>query len=260
MRIHILSDLHLEHANYRNREAMPLDIEADVVVLAGDISVGSRGVLWAREAFKGTPVIYVPGNHEYYGGHLGETLGQLRKDALGSNVHVMDRDEVQLDGVRFLGATTWSDFNINGKTNRDSSMMSCKFGMSDFSLIFNDNGEIFSPEDAWQENIKSVNWLRKSLAMPFAGKTVVVTHHGCSAKSIAPRWEGNKMNGGFVSNLESLMGAEKCALWVHGHVHGSFDYEIEGTRIVVNPRGYGRRVDWESAENDDFNSRLVVEV
>jgi len=62
MRIHILSDLHLEFGDFD-----PPRTDADVVVLAGDIHVGTRGVAWARERFHPTPVL---GNHEYYSGRV----------------------------------------------------------------------------------------------------------------------------------------------------------------------------------------------
>ena len=67
MRIHLLSDLHNEFSPFT-----PEVLETDVVILAGDIDVKTRGVDWAKRAFSG-PVLYVPGNHEFYGGHLTHT-------------------------------------------------------------------------------------------------------------------------------------------------------------------------------------------
>src|SRR5690606_18931361 len=98
MRIHLLSDLHNEFELYE-----PASVNADVVVLAGDIDVGVKGIKWAREAFD-CPVLYVPGNHEFYNGHLVNTLRKMR-EASCERVRVLDRDAVTLGGVRFLGAT-----------------------------------------------------------------------------------------------------------------------------------------------------------
>lgn len=102
MRIHLLSDLHHEFSPFS-----PQVPDADVVILAGDIDVKTRGVAWAKQAFSG-PVLYVPGNHEYYGGHLSYTLQKMRM-AQDDRVRVLDRDEVIIAGVRFLGATMWTD-------------------------------------------------------------------------------------------------------------------------------------------------------
>jgi len=46
MRLHILGDLHLE---FGATEIRPVD--ADVVVLAGDIHLGREGRKWARKLF-----------------------------------------------------------------------------------------------------------------------------------------------------------------------------------------------------------------
>src|SRR5262245_10095299 len=108
MRLHIFSDLHLEFAPLE-----PPDMGADVVILAGDIHLQTRGVGWAAETFQ-RPVIYVPGNHEYYGGHFKNTLAKMRDRGGHTQVHVLDRDEVVIDGVRFLGTTLWTDFSATG--------------------------------------------------------------------------------------------------------------------------------------------------
>jgi len=61
MRLQVFSDLHLEFGRFE-----PTIINADVVVLAGDIHQGTAGVKWARQYCHDCPVIYVPGNHEFY--------------------------------------------------------------------------------------------------------------------------------------------------------------------------------------------------
>ena len=109
MKVLVLSDLHLEFAPF---EPVP-DLEFDVVVLAGDIhSPAKRAVQWAADRFRSKPVVYLLGNHEYYDGRLDTTLAEARRDAEGSNVHLLDGDELVIDGVRFLGATLWTDFAL----------------------------------------------------------------------------------------------------------------------------------------------------
>lgn len=114
MRIRVLSDLHTEIA--------PLElphVDADVVVLAGDIGVRTRGLEWARRAFPSTPVVYVAGNHEYYGAALPHLTDKLRKLADGTNVSFLEHDEAVIGGVRFLGTTLWTDFGLFGRRWRE---------------------------------------------------------------------------------------------------------------------------------------------
>ena len=104
MKIRVLSDLHLEFFDWT-----PPPVEADVVVLAGDIHAGVLGIPWARRQFPAAPVIYVPGNHEFYSARLQDVLVALRKESRRLGVHLLDGDEFLVDGVRFLGATLWTD-------------------------------------------------------------------------------------------------------------------------------------------------------
>ncbi|SFO95009.1 metallophosphoesterase family protein [Pseudomonas borbori] len=126
MRIHLLSDLHLEFSVYA-----PQVEDADVVILAGDIDVKARGVDWARQAFRGH-VLYVPGNHEFYGGHLIRTLLKMRSMA-DERVRVLDRDEVLVGDVRFLGCTMWTDYACTG--NAHLAAWHARTTMNDFRKI-----------------------------------------------------------------------------------------------------------------------------
>ena len=109
MRIHLLSDLHLEFAPFD----LPA-VDADVVVLAGDVHTGRNGLKWIRSAIPETPVIYVLGNHEFYGQTLPKLTDELQVEAEGANVHVLENDRIEIAGVTFLGATLWTDFAVNG--------------------------------------------------------------------------------------------------------------------------------------------------
>jgi predicted phosphodiesterase len=126
MKIHLLSDLHLEFENF-----VPEVSDADVTVLAGDIHLRTRGVEWAKQTFKGR-VLYVPGNHEYYGGNLGKTLVKM-SDAGDDRVRVLDCERVDLDGVRFLGATAWTDYAATGDPL--TAQMDARETMTDFRKI-----------------------------------------------------------------------------------------------------------------------------
>ncbi len=108
MKLHILSDLHTEFADFS-----PPETGADVVILAGDIGVGLGGIEWAARRFPKAPVIYVPGNHEFYGHDIGLT-DQL-KAAAPVDIHILNNDTLELERIRFLGCTLWTDFNLHGE-------------------------------------------------------------------------------------------------------------------------------------------------
>jgi predicted phosphodiesterase len=107
MKLHILSDIHIEFAPFQIPET-----DADVIITAGDIGVGLEGVLWAKEQYKNKPVIYVPGNHEYYQ-HDISLIDQLKASST-ENVRILDNEMCIIDDVRFLCATLWTDFALYG--------------------------------------------------------------------------------------------------------------------------------------------------
>lgn len=241
MRLLIYSDLHNEFEPFEpDLHACSL---ADVVVLAGDIDSGSRGIEWAVELSamaNNKPIIMVAGNHEFYGGHFDQTLVDMRAAAKGSPVHVLENDALVVGGVRFLGCSLWTDFKLHGDgTQQLQALATVGRSITDFQLIaFGNARRRLQPLDTVERHLQSRAWLEDQLNKPFGGPTVVVTHHAPSEQSIAPIYKRNKLSPAFSSNMEALMGAERVALWIHGHVHDSFDYEINGTRIVCNPRGY----------------------
>ena len=253
MKLHILSDLHLGVAGF---DAPRTD--ADVVVLAGDITRPARALAWATRFEQ--PVVYVPGNHEFYGGSLDGTVAELKRLAAGSRVRVLDDDAVVIDGVRFLGSTLWSDFNLfDSAAERAAAMAQARAFMRDFSVIRLRDGDdaLFSPEESAARFARHAAWLERQLATPHAGPTVVVTHHAPSRQSIHPRFTGSPINACFVSDAERLLRGRRAALWIHGHTHDSFDYQVEGTRVVCNSRGYAKDG---VNENAQFDPALVIDI
>jgi predicted phosphodiesterase len=252
MKLHILSDLHLAQGEF---PWPPSD--ADVAILAGDIARPAQAVAWAASLEK--PVLYVPGNHEFYGGSIEGTLATLRQLCAGTNVRLLDDSEVVLDGVRFVGSTLWTDFMLYGEPRRESAMREGQRFMKDFSLIrpAETSSTPFTPEDSAARFAMHRAFLARKLDEPFAGPTVVITHHAPSPRSIHPRFARSSLNPCFVSDVEGLMDAARARLWVHGHTHDSFDYVVNGTRVVCNPRGYAKHgVD----ENARFDPGFAVEV
>ena len=230
MKLHVLSDLHTEFSEFDSP-----DTDADVVVLAGDIGVGTAGVEWASENFADVPVIYVPGNHEYYHHDIG--IIERLKAAAADNVHVLNNDSVNLGGTRFLGTTLWTDFKFNGDGEAWFSRQTARSLIDDFRSIRNGQ-RLFTPEDSVHLHGASVDWLVTELENEFAGPTIVVSHHLPSSMSVAKRYIGDPLNPAFVSRLEGVFEKYEPDLWIHGHTHVPCDYELFGTRVVCNPRGY----------------------
>lgn len=261
MNIQIASDLHLNllQDRFPGFRAVEPAADADVLVIAGDIHHGTDAV----ELFSDwpVPVIYVHGNHEAYGSALDDTVGALRA-AGGGNMHYLENDAFVFQGVRFLGCCLWTDYQLF-PGRQEAAMQECEARLFDHRKIRTENG-VFTAEDARQLHQASRAWLATKLDERFDGPTVVVTHHAPHPGSIHMRYEGQLLNAGFISDLTPLLG--KSALWIHGHVHDSFDYTVNGTRIVTNPRGYAlnRRdaatpdqVQW---ENPAFQPALILEI
>lgn len=268
MRFLVLSDLHLEFAPPELRGGP----EFDAVILAGDIqSPGHRGIEWAGSEphFAGKPVILVPGNHEYYGAVLQVEAASMHGAAARAGVHLLDAGSVVLDDpaggrVRLLGCTLWTDFEFSEQSwpaNPDDAMREAAAFMSDYRAIEwrADGGgaRALRPQDVLERHRIDRAWLAEQLNVPFDGKTVVVSHHGPSGQSVAPRYRNDSLNGSFVSELPASF-FEVPALWVHGHTHSSLDYRQGATRVLCNPRGYRRRDG--AFENPHFDPHLVAVV
>lgn len=235
MRLHVLSDLHLE----RGSEPPPAGVSSDLVVLAGDIAAGTAGVRWAQRWAGERPVLYVTGNHEFYGHAIPELIGELRDAAAGSSVVVLENDELILDGVRFLGCTLWSDFDLDGPERRDQAMRFCERVVNDYSQIrLSGTERTLAARDTRSLHLDSRRWLAGRLERPHDGPTVVITHH---APLIRARPEAQVLRAvacAFASDVTELMGAERVALWIYGHTHRAADIEVRGTHVLSNPAGY----------------------
>lgn len=284
MKILVLSDLHLElGTSLTLPPALRADTDNacdayDVVVLAGDIhSPGHKAVHWAQRSstFGGKPVVLVPGNHEFYGRLMPAELARMKEAAAGSNVHLLDRDGVVIEGVRFLGCTLWTDFQLpvrqpSGRLEVDvgRALLEANRCMNDFRLIevlslsknrprFPEPTRLLQASDTLAMHWIDRNWLRRQLAQPFDGLTVVVTHHAPSLGSVAERYAADGVTPAFVSHLPDEFFAVP-RLWVHGHTHTGFDYLRGRCRIISNPRGY--RLRDSSFENPVFYPALVIEL
>ena len=255
-RIAIFSDLHLEFGNF-----LPPRLDADIVVLAGDIYTKGRGTLWdnAEDVF-GCPVVFVMGNHEYYGMNDRSAMIKTRAAASKKNLIFLENEETIISGIRVLGCTLWTDYRLySGNDNNlmEKDISHCLRTMNDYRKIriASDGYRRFQPKDALALHQASVAWLEHALREPFEGHTIIVTHHAPSLMSVPSHERNNPVMAAYASNLEWLVNASRASLWVHGHIHESVNYKIEGTHVVSNPRGY-----YPSDINSSFNDHLTVEI
>jgi predicted phosphodiesterase len=242
MKVFVLSDLHLEFSDF-----LPPETDADLVVLAGDINVATRGVEWANDTFKSN-VCYVMGNHEFYRGHLDRTLEKAKAKA-ASHVHVLENEAFVFRQTRFLGMTGWTDFTSSGDVS--AAMSIARQEMTDFQVIrTGSNYRRIRPDDIAERNRRSKDWLSAELAMPFMGRTVVISHHAPISEVVSQEYEGH-LTAAYCNAWHSLVGQSDG--WIFGHTHHAVDVEIGGCRIVSNPRGYPN-------EETGFDGQKIVEL
>ena len=261
VRIQLASDLHLELLRRWPHECLVTPApDADVLVLAGDIHRGLEAI--ERFAAWPVPVLYVAGNHEFYR-HDWDTLRSELKSATASTaVRFLDDDAVTIDGVRFLGSTLWTDYALPGIESTEAMATAERF-LLDHQRIQTASG-LFRARQALDDHRRSRDWLAREMSADRATPTVVITHHAPHPGSIHPRFAGSPINGGFISDLTALV--ERAELWLHGHVHDSFDYTVGRCRVVTNPRGYARNRDDAASvedlvfENPAYRPDLVIDV
>ncbi|WP_392709575.1 metallophosphoesterase [Rhizobium ruizarguesonis] len=256
MKAWIFSDLHLEVNATSPIKTIP---DADVCICAGDIFTKglTRSIKYLGEHVSPhMPVLFVPGNHEYWGSSLVEGLEEgIREADNYPDVHILHRKFVHFGGFRFAGATFWSDLNLFNSV--EMAMLHAKEGMNDFRRImlskkpFKRFSVRKSMELHWQENafIQSALWHESTLPL------VVITHHAPSILSVPREFIDDPVAPMFASRFEKHIIAYQPRLWVHGHLHNRSDYMIQRTRVICNPYGY-------ASENEtvDFDPAFVVDL
>lgn len=245
----------------------------DIAIFAGDVDRAGQAVRTATELAPAVPVIAsIGGNHEHYrtGEPIDAGLALMREQARQLSA-VQQRTVLALEddcqivdirgiGVRILGATLWTDYDLNGNQAEDSRLVARS--LNDYRFITGQDGRSFSPDEAFRRHEASTAFLRRELETPFDGPTVVITHHLPSMRSIAPRYHGRPDNAGFASNRDDLLELG-AALWVCGHTHSSHHYrDRSGTLVVCNPCGYAidRKKGLPILENAAFVPGMSVDI
>lgn len=259
----VLSDLHLECAGF----APDLDVvrACDVVVLAGDIHPGVEGMRWARASFPRKPVVYVAGNHEYFGGDWNLGLELMRSAARECDVHFLENDTVTIAGIRFLGCTLWSDFEYFGQYVLRKMMCYAEQNHPDYQEVtVSEDGHTraLSGQLTLARRRASCAWLEQELPKGDPSTTVVMTHHYPNRRSTAPVFSNDALTAAFGSHI-SLGLMLRTRLWIHGHTHWPSNYRLGDSRrqvrVVCNPRGYPYAWLSNEWENPAFDPCLLLE-
>lgn len=259
MKIKLLSDLHLEFGNFDAGEG-------DVLILAGDI-------VNVKEMTEGTPqgkyyisflekcannynkVFLVLGNHESYGGNVDKTVKKLREitDVEGSTITVLDNSVETYEGVNFIGATLWTNYDEGNA----SKMQTAKKAMTDYYVITEgDPEEPLVPSVTIKKHDETIAYLTETLPT-LEGQTVVITHHAPHPQSLSGDYVDDNLSAAYHSDLTTFIenNKESIQYWCHGHIHHTNDYNVSGVRVLSNPRGYAKY-----NENPDFNPEFEFEI
>lgn len=252
-RIQIVSDLHLEFMYYE--WDLPVT-DADLIVIAGDVGVGTKHMEWMSQQIEihKKPIIYVLGNHEFYHQDYDETILVWEKFSDSNKDFFLLHDRTAfINGVTYIGSTLWTDCE-----NQESKEKLIEKHLNDFKVI-RYHGRTLTAKDTTDMNEYAKDYIRFMLENLDHGtdKIVLVTHHAPSFKSSASLFDGSELNCAFASDMESILTGYGIDLAIHGHMHNFSDYMIGDTRVVANPKGYPRETDY---GRGPFNASFIVEV
>ncbi|MGC4014044.1 MAG: metallophosphoesterase [Luteolibacter sp.] len=254
MRIRILSDLHQEFG----LTDIP-QVEADLVVLAGDISTKLNGLERMRGFTGETPTAYLCGNHEYYGAKLPQIAEKIRVAVEGTNIRFLENDYFELHGWYIYGCTLWTDMALLGAWEDGAAEAAA--WMNDYKRVRNSSNHYrkLTPRDTRLIHQRSLERMGAFLSSHDPGKCIIATHHAPSILSLPEVKRTNPLSCAYASDLTAFIMRYQPRLWIHGHIHKSVDYRIGRTRIVSNPQGYpddpnpSFKPDWvlDLSEDDD---------
>lgn len=256
MKAWIFSDLHLEVDGSLN---LPPPPEADVCICAGDVADGGivRSIDWlAANLLPSMPVVFVPGNHEFYRAAVKEGLvaGYAAMKRL-QDFYLLDGDWVEFGDCRIVGATLWTDFKVSGVSN--SAMLEAREKLNDFRRIKLSKTPFrrFTPEESYSLHREALYNIDQFYREHSDKPTVVVSHHAPSLMSVPTQYLRDPLTPAFASDLVLQILEYRPALWVHGHIHAQFDYRVGSTRVVCNPLGYPGE-----PSRETFNPSLVIDL
>jgi predicted phosphohydrolase len=252
MKLQYCSDLHLEFPeNKALLKAKPLIPVGDILLLAGDIvpfavmEKYNDFFDYVSDNFEFT--YWIPGNHEYYYSDAAQRSGAFIEN-IRSNVFLLNNQAIFHQNVRFLFSSLWSKI-------RPAYQFQIERSMSDFHVI-KYHGYRFSVDHFNQLHSDSMNFIQPQLEQPFAGKTIVVTHHMPTFMNYPPKFKGDILNEAFAVELHDYIEQTQPHYWIYGHIHANaMDFKIGKTQLLSNQLGYVRH-----GENTHFLNDVVFEV
>ncbi|MGO8021295.1 metallophosphoesterase [Rhizobium leguminosarum] len=251
----ICSDLHTEFGDVMD---VHVPDTADVLICAGDVAAKGivPSIVWLAENLpRSLPIVFVAGNHEYWGSSVEDSIRDACEAvAKYPNIHFLENEAVELDGVLFVGGTLWTDFSLLSPDPM-LRMRFAQYALKDFRKIKWSKIPYrrFQAIHAFRKHFETRQFIEAILRNNDHMTKVVVTHHAPSAKSLAPEDLHDPQADCWASDLEALIKARKPTVWVHGHVHRRNDYTIADTRVISNPRGY-------PGEKTGFDKTFLVEL
>lgn len=252
MRLWIVSDLHMDAA-YWVPDRIP---SHHAMIIAGDVdkaAAETEQTLLMLAKWSLAPIVFVPGNHDVMGVDI-DAWDRGNEDLLDRGVFVLSSGQsIVIGGVRFVGATLWSDFGLADDVYASEAWAARH--MPEYQRVRRPDGGLIWPADTRDTHRRHRAAIEAVLATPHAGPTVVITHHAPSRQSIAGAVD--VPDAAFASDLEPMFLRHQPDLWVHGHVHQHHDYTVGNTRILANPRGYQGD---DHGEDSKFIEDFVVEV
>lgn len=252
LKVRPISDLHLEGGMHKYEF-----IGEDVLIMAGDIA--SRPELYTQFVAQVPPsveIVAVAGNHCYYGHNM-----DAHKPVLKSLGYLHNEIKVVGD-VHFICGTMWTDFRLDGISEEWFAKASAAQGITDFcdkkhGIRKNcDKDEYstrqFTVHDAQEEFFDFEKFLQWALKETEGKKRVVVTHFMPHRQSLDPKYARSTINAYFCSDMERYMGWP--GVWCAGHTHSNCDFMVGETRVLINPKGYGKE------NKHGFNPDLIFEI
>lgn len=244
MRLHVLSDIHLEFGPFQ----LP-HLDVDCLILAGDIHTKKNGVKWLKSTYGEKIAIYILGNHEFYGEKFPQIhesqnqvkgrslIKRLKDETRDSNIHILENEYLEISGYKIFGCTLWTDMALYGDV--EDGCEAARHIMTDYQCIrILPTYRKLIPYDTIARHRLSRSCLENFLQEYDPRKSIIVTHHAPSMSSLPLDRRNELISCAYVSDLEELILKYRPRLWIHGHVHNSVNYKLGETQIIANPRGY----------------------
>lgn len=227
---------------------------ADVIIVAGDFHTKTDGPAELRRIFGNRRIIYVSGNHEYYGSILRAEDERLRKACKNQGIDYLQCDAVEIDGINIIGCTFWTDFRLFGEVESCRAEAEVARYLNDYRVIYSKNRLPITTAETLELHRQHKAWLIDQFEVYRGKPLVVVTHHGPSKKCVHPDYTKNLASAGFASDLDCLVKKSGARYWICGHSHVGQHFTLGKTEVWMNCKGY-------SGENvDGFNPWLELEL